>query len=59
MPFYKGFFNTQIYERKVKGFVIIPVVSVFTKKLDKDLIDEAFSCYEEQVSVHKKMNLGN
>ena len=41
------------------GFIIVPIVSLFSKKPDKDFIDDAFSCYEEQVSVHKKTSLGN
>jgi len=41
------------------GLVIVPVVSLITKKPDKDLVDNAFSCYEEQVSVKKKKSLGN
>lgn len=41
------------------GFIIVPVVSLFSKKPDKDFVEDTFSCYEEQVSVHKKTSLGN
>ncbi len=40
------------------GLVIVPVVSMFTKKLDREFVDEAFACYEEKVSVNKKESLG-
>ncbi len=40
------------------GLVIVPVVSLFTKKPDIGFIEETFSCYEEQVSVKKKESLG-
>ncbi|MCF0121526.1 MAG: sodium:solute symporter, partial [Oscillospiraceae bacterium] len=38
----------------VGGLIIVPVVSMFTKKQDQKMIDEAFLCYEEKVSVAKK-----
>lgn len=40
------------------GLVIVPVVSVFTKKPDKDFADGIFACYEQEVKVHKKESLG-
>ena len=40
------------------GLVIVPVVSLFTKAPDKDLTINAFSCYDEKVTVNKKENLG-
>ena len=43
----------------VAGLVIVPVVSVLTKAPEKKLVDDAFSCYEETVSVHKKDSLGD
>ena len=42
----------------VAGLVIIPVVSVFTKKPDCALIDDAFSCYNKQVTTTAKDSLG-
>ena len=36
------------------GLVIVPVVSLFTKKPDQAMVDEAFSCYEKKAPVSKK-----
>jgi len=33
------------------GLVIVPVVSILTRKPDRTLIDNCFSCYEEKVTV--------
>ena len=38
----------------VGGLVIVPVVSMFTKKQDSAQLDKLFSCYEEKVTVAKK-----
>ena len=35
----------------LSGLVIVPVVSLFTKKLDKKHVDYVFSCYEQKVMV--------
>ena len=40
------------------GLVIVPVVSVFTPKPDKKLVDDAFACYEEKTQVSRKTALG-
>ncbi len=40
------------------GLVIVPVVSCFTGKPDKKLVDGAFSCYEEQTVVPLRTALG-
>ena len=42
----------------IAGLVIVPVVSLFTKKPDKTLVEDAFSCYEEKVLVTQKSALG-
>ena len=39
------------------GLVIVPVISLFTKKPDKELIDSTFACYEKEVAVHQKKSL--
>ena len=36
------------------GLVIVPVVSLFTKKPDQAMVDEAFSCYEKMAPVSQK-----
>ena len=40
------------------GLVIVPVVSLFTAKPEKALVDDAFACYEEKVTVPKSRALG-
>ena len=36
------------------GFVICPVVSLFTKAPKKELVEDAFSCYDKKVLVAQK-----
>ena len=43
----------------IAGLIIVPVVSLFTKKPDRALVDDAFSCYEEKVLVTQKSALGD
>ena len=43
----------------VAGLVIVPVVSAFTPKPGKDLVEDAFSCYEHKVLVAQKEALGD
>ena len=40
------------------GLIIVPVVSLFTPKPDKDLVDSAFACYEKETEVPQKTALG-
>ena len=40
------------------GLVIVPVVSWITPKIDKNSIDEMFSCYDKKVLVNAKKSLG-
>ena len=40
------------------GFIIVPVVSAFTKPPEKRLVDAAFECYDTQVVVTAKHDLG-
>ena len=39
------------------GLVIVPVVSLITKKPDKKLVDESFACYEKKVPAAQKNSL--
>lgn len=39
------------------GFIIVPVVSLFTKKPDSELVEKAFSAYYEKVTVNAKQTL--
>jgi SSS family solute:Na+ symporter len=41
----------------VTGLVIVPVVSVITPKMDKNIVNKMFECYEEKVLVAKKRAL--
>ena len=43
----------------VAGVVIVPVVSLFTPKPDQELVDNAFSCYEQKVLVRQREALGD
>ncbi len=38
----------------VVGLILVPIVSLFTKKPDKEMVEEIFSCYEEPVTVAQK-----
>lgn len=42
----------------ILGLVVVPIVSLFTKKPDKDSVEKMFSCYEQKVSVPAKEALG-
>ena len=39
------------------GLVIVPVVSLITKKPDKQLVEESFACYEKKVPASQKNSL--
>lgn len=41
----------------IGGLIIVPIVSLFTKKQDADEVDGMFECYEEKVEVVKKKSL--
>ena len=41
------------------GLVIVPVVSLFTPKLSKEKVAEAFSCYDKRIEVPVSMALGD
>ena len=40
------------------GLVIVPIVSLFTPKPDKALVENAFACYEKETVVAQKTSLG-
>ena len=42
----------------VAGLIIVPVVSLFTPKPDRVLVDSVFSCYERKVTVTVKDSIG-
>ncbi|MBO6109145.1 MAG: sodium/solute symporter [Eubacterium sp.] len=41
----------------IAGLVVMPVVSLFTPKLKKEIVDDAFSCLEEDVVVKRRVAL--
>ena len=41
----------------VAGMIIVPVVSLITPKLQKEKVDEIFTCYDEKVVITKKRSL--
>lgn len=43
----------------IAGLVIVPVVSLITKKVDKQKVDFAFACYDKKVVVSAKEALGD
>ncbi|MBE6932637.1 MAG: sodium:solute symporter family protein [Ruminococcaceae bacterium] len=43
----------------IAGLIIVPVVSLFTSKPKKELVDDAFSCYEQKVLVRQTDALGD
>jgi len=42
----------------VAGLIIVPVVSLITKPIDKQITDNAFACYDKKVTVSVKDALG-
>lgn len=42
----------------IAGLVIVPVVSLFTPKLDASIVEHAFACYEKKVTVSVRESLG-
>ncbi len=42
----------------IAGFIIVPLVSLITPKPDKELVDNAFACYEKKTEVSQKTALG-
>ena len=41
------------------GLIIVPVVSLFTRRPEDDLVADAFSCYEQKVLVRQREALGD
>ncbi len=63
--FFRGSFPTLLQSpincgafAMIAGLVIVPVVSLFTKKPDKKLVDDAFSCYDKKVTTSARETLG-
>ena len=43
----------------IAGLIIVPIVSLFTKKPEQKLVDDAFSCYDQKVLVRQSQALGD
>ncbi len=41
----------------VGGLIIVPIVSLFTKKMDKQELDPMFTCFEEKIEVPQTQSL--
>ncbi|MBQ2756050.1 MAG: sodium/solute symporter [Oscillospiraceae bacterium] len=41
----------------IAGLILVPIVSLITPKANKEKVEEIFSCYDEVVSVPKKVSL--
>jgi SSS family solute:Na+ symporter len=41
----------------VAGLIIVPVVSLLTPKMNKEILGKIFSCYDETVTVHAKKSI--
>ncbi len=51
-PLYSGVFAM------VGGLILVPIVSLFTPKCDKETVDEIFTCYDKEVTVNVTETLG-
>ncbi len=43
----------------IAGLIIVPLISLFTKKPPKELVDGAFACYNKEVLVHQSTSLSD
>ena len=41
----------------IVGLIVVPIISLFTKAPKKEVVDDAFSSYEETVTVKVKTSL--
>ena len=41
------------------GLVIVPVVSLFTPKPNRKVVEESFACYDQKVMVSRAKMLGD
>ncbi len=55
-PFFSSPINAGVLAM-VTGLVIVPVVSLFTKKQEKAVLDDVFSCYDKTITVRATTSL--
>ena len=41
----------------IGGLILVPIVSLLTPKMEKETVDEIFTCYDETVVVHRTSSL--
>ncbi len=61
-PFLSFIFKTSLHSGVVAmlgGLIIVPLVSLITKRPDKEKVEEMFSCYGETVESNVTKSLGN
>ena len=59
-PFFALMFKTSIHSGSfamIGGLIIVLIVSLITKKMNKVSLDKIFECYDEKVTVSKKVSL--
>ncbi len=56
VPFIKSPINAGAIAM-IAGLIVVPIVSLITKKMDKKYVDDIFSCYDQTVTVHKTHSL--
>ena len=62
LPNFLGMLNNPIYAGAfcmLAGLVIVPVVSMFTPKPDRQFVDSVFACYDRKVTVRQTEALGD
>lgn len=55
-------FKNSLYSGSIAmigGLILVPLVSLFTPKLNADKVDKMFACYNDTVNVNVKKSLGN
>lgn len=60
VPFINSFFSSPINAgvlSMVTGLVVVPVVSLFTKKMDQKTVDGMFECYDRTITVRAATSL--
>lgn len=60
VPFISSYFSSPINAgvlAMVVGLILVPIVSLFTKKPDGAKVDDMFTCYDQTVLVHSSTSL--
>ena len=60
VPFISSYFSSPINAgvlAMVVGLILVPIVSLFTKKPERTKVDDMFTCYDQTVLVHSTTSL--